>query len=465
MRDDERFIPADELPDDILDRARALRDTMVDVVGFTVPWLGGRSLDGRDFYPDNDLPAVVDGVETGGRRGSVKLHECAEKIMMDEGHTYDKDSDPPGDAHYIANGCEKVEVEEQGGSWEPYCLAMRPLVKETDHPDLTDLPPFDRWDRRPYEDDDPALESEIETADKRATKQVNCRCPDIFTATCVSKWCPRRATKSTFAQPGSATSGLQGYDLEGAGKQISKKKAKYTDGPDEKEPCETCTMFKGPSSCTLVKGEISPQGHCKYFAAITKVLTFGEAMSNKHVAKSFLELIPSDPVVEAEPAADGGATPALAPVEQPRDWIEKIVTRLVEAEQQRAAIFEKLTGQIALALADLAKRQADIVDQKVTPRLVGQLAESLVDLAKRQEESVAETKASSAQIASAIADIAKRQSEVVVQAPAQAPAPLPPINLNITIERQSNKKTVQVNRQADGSLVGSVVETEEPEAK
>jgi hypothetical protein len=47
---------------------------------------------------------------------------------------------------------------------------------------------------------------------------------------------------------------------------ISKKEAEYIDAaPDYNQRCYICTMFRAPSSCTLVKGKILPAGHCKHF--------------------------------------------------------------------------------------------------------------------------------------------------------------------------------------------------------
>jgi 8-oxo-dGTP pyrophosphatase MutT (NUDIX family) len=75
--------------------------------------------------------------------------------------------------------------------------------------------------------------------------------------------------KSTFASPGSATSGLQGYDLEGSDKKTkhgkaSKSEAGYVDDSPTRQ-CETCTMFMAPDACTAVRGKISPDGHCNYY--------------------------------------------------------------------------------------------------------------------------------------------------------------------------------------------------------
>lgn len=163
LRDDERYVPADLLPPGLYERVRALVNAAEVREGYTMPWLAGRSPDGKRLYPDVHLPFDVAGVKT---RRTTGFHELAEWLMMNKGHTYDADSDPPGDAHYIANGVEKIEVEAQGGTWAPYCLGLRPLIKETDDPALTDLPPKAEWDRRPYAEDDPTLNAEIDAADK-----------------------------------------------------------------------------------------------------------------------------------------------------------------------------------------------------------------------------------------------------------------------------------------------------------
>jgi len=163
MRDDERFTAADELPVGLMEATEAMAAKMRDVEGYTVPWTAGRAIDGSEFYPDEELPKEVAAVNT---RQSVKRHECAELICMNAGMTYDQFSVPPGLAHYHANGVEKLNVEAQGGTWEPYCLALRPTMKKIDAEVLTNLPPADRWDKRMYADDDRKLLDQIDAADK-----------------------------------------------------------------------------------------------------------------------------------------------------------------------------------------------------------------------------------------------------------------------------------------------------------
>jgi hypothetical protein len=35
--------------------------------------------------------------------------------------------------------------------------------------------------------------------------------------------------------------------------------------PVDGEACGGCTMFRAPDRCTYVRGEISPNGHCRFF--------------------------------------------------------------------------------------------------------------------------------------------------------------------------------------------------------
>lgn len=77
---------------------------------------------------------------------------------------------------------------------------------------------------------------------------------------------------TTFAAPGSATSGLQGYFLEGQNdgskhRKISKSDAAYV-GSSMTKQCQSCTMFVTPDACTKVRGKISAEGHCKLYDSI-----------------------------------------------------------------------------------------------------------------------------------------------------------------------------------------------------
>ena len=51
-----------------------------------------------------------------------------------------------------------------------------------------------------------------------------------------------------------------------AANQISQAAAEYQPIPKNGAQCDICTLFQPPISCTLVQGNISTQGWCKYFA-------------------------------------------------------------------------------------------------------------------------------------------------------------------------------------------------------
>ena len=48
--------------------------------------------------------------------------------------------------------------------------------------------------------------------------------------------------------------------------KISKEEAEYTESsPHEDKQCQNCTMFIEGGQCSLVKGDIDPEGWCKYW--------------------------------------------------------------------------------------------------------------------------------------------------------------------------------------------------------
>jgi len=52
--------------------------------------------------------------------------------------------------------------------------------------------------------------------------------------------------------------------------KIPKSEAEYVE-PAKKDQCQDCTMFRAPNRCTLVFGDISPKGHCRYFKLKNKL--------------------------------------------------------------------------------------------------------------------------------------------------------------------------------------------------
>jgi High potential iron-sulfur protein len=54
--------------------------------------------------------------------------------------------------------------------------------------------------------------------------------------------------------------------LRQAAAKMSQKSVAYQDSPKEDQKCSNCSLFKEPNTCTIVDGEISPNGWCKYWA-------------------------------------------------------------------------------------------------------------------------------------------------------------------------------------------------------
>ena len=58
---------------------------------------------------------------------------------------------------------------------------------------------------------------------------------------------------------------LFGLVTEAAAK-MSQKSVDYQDTPKNDQECSNCSLFQEPNSCTIVDGEISPKGWCKFWA-------------------------------------------------------------------------------------------------------------------------------------------------------------------------------------------------------
>ena len=46
--------------------------------------------------------------------------------------------------------------------------------------------------------------------------------------------------------------------------RMSQKDAGYQEMPKGEQSCSNCSLFSPPSSCSLVDGDINPQGWCRY---------------------------------------------------------------------------------------------------------------------------------------------------------------------------------------------------------
>ena len=70
-------------------------------------------------------------------------------------------------------------------------------------------------------------------------------------------------TRSVAAAAGVAV--LFGLVTKAAAK-MSQKSVDYQDTPKNDQDCSNCSLFQEPNSCTIVDGEISPKGWCKFWA-------------------------------------------------------------------------------------------------------------------------------------------------------------------------------------------------------
>jgi hypothetical protein len=61
---------------------------------------------------------------------------------------------------------------------------------------------------------------------------------------------------------------LLGAVKEAAAK-MAQKAVQYQDTPKGDQQCSNCSLFQEPNSCTLVDGEISPAGWCKFWVKKT----------------------------------------------------------------------------------------------------------------------------------------------------------------------------------------------------
>ncbi len=47
--------------------------------------------------------------------------------------------------------------------------------------------------------------------------------------------------------------------------KMNQHSVEYQDTPKEDQKCSNCSLFQEPNACTLVDGEISPEGWCKFW--------------------------------------------------------------------------------------------------------------------------------------------------------------------------------------------------------
>jgi hypothetical protein len=53
--------------------------------------------------------------------------------------------------------------------------------------------------------------------------------------------------------------------IKEAAAKMAQKAAEYQDTPKGDQQCSNCSLFQEPNACTLVDGDISPSGWCKFW--------------------------------------------------------------------------------------------------------------------------------------------------------------------------------------------------------
>ena len=53
--------------------------------------------------------------------------------------------------------------------------------------------------------------------------------------------------------------------LKEAAAKMSQPSVAYQDSPKGDQKCSNCSLFQDPNACTLVDGNISPEGWCKFW--------------------------------------------------------------------------------------------------------------------------------------------------------------------------------------------------------
>lgn len=86
----------------------------------------------------------------------------------------------------------------------------------------------------------------------------------------------------------------------------SKAEACYTDGPVDKEPCKTCSMFQTPDGCIAVEGDIEPNGHCDFYEADAGALKKDEDEIDSEIEQAEIHGLDTDFKENEHPRDDDG---------------------------------------------------------------------------------------------------------------------------------------------------------------
>jgi hypothetical protein len=113
--------------------------------------------------------------------------------------------------------------------------------------------------------DSPFGAAERSASRTRAAAQLKRRIASFFKAEAprVAADCLRGAKTTKTTKAGQKVSQVAAL----AKASIDKADADYVGHPVAGEQCSGCTMFDAPNACSLVRGDISPDGHCRFFEA------------------------------------------------------------------------------------------------------------------------------------------------------------------------------------------------------
>jgi hypothetical protein len=157
---------------------------------------------------------------------------------------------------------------------------------------------------------------------------------------------------------------------------LDQDEAGYVDHPVDGNQCSGCTMFRPPAHCTLVRGQIAPDGHCEYFdPAANPVITLSPLVGNSPDSA-----VSGDEDAERRRHDGFLATAALILAGAPiGDWQSLRTPATAELEGTYAGSARgtlKLLGELDAATGEQMDRAAAAWARENAGELVGQLEKS-----------------------------------------------------------------------------------------
>ena len=101
-------------------------------------------------------------------------------------------------------------------------------------------------------------------------------------------------TRSVAGAAGAAV--LLGLVIE-ASANMAQKAVEYQDTPKGDQECSNCSLFQDPNACTLVDGEISPKGWCKFW--VKKQAKRGRSRADPYTKRRGTPMVSASPYSHA----------------------------------------------------------------------------------------------------------------------------------------------------------------------